>query len=461
MRFARQKAELKAEFDGKVGFRAVFNTLGEQCRERGMPIVVHNGIMDVLFVLAAFETGRGNLPAEWKEAKKLINAVFPVLYDTKYLGHLLNRRDRFYRNLNLSACYDDLKGEEEYHRRLSQQQQQQQQQGDVASQPQLPPLSVTFAPGFDAYTAPSASASASGSRPSAAGSSPVVPAVAAAASAVSNPRLHEAGYDAFATGFVFQALQSKLLRIVDVPSHLVGASNAARVSAKEMNFPLPASKSAPFEDDNLGHPLLTGDCGGGSNSSPGVVAREYPFGLNRLFLMRSVFSIDTSASISLRDPLVGGYTPRSVFLVSNIPKGVRVGQILDCVKSVPAPAASGALPFVEVQTVSETEALVCVGEGFANRRAGVEPTTEDDKAKYGDLCVKALQKTFSGITAERWDEVERKKGEADQQEEEEAQKPGFFKRLIGMVGGSFRRSYSDGGSEASSEGESKKRRLNE
>lgn len=52
--------------------------------EGGIPIIVHNGLMDLLFLMTHFH--HPCLPNTWQEAKGLIHNFFPTVCDTKYLA---------------------------------------------------------------------------------------------------------------------------------------------------------------------------------------------------------------------------------------------------------------------------------------------------------------------------------------------------------------------------------------
>lgn len=50
----------------------------------GIPIVVHNGLMDLLFLMTHFVSP--TLPDRWQDAKSMIHDQFPTVYDTKCLA---------------------------------------------------------------------------------------------------------------------------------------------------------------------------------------------------------------------------------------------------------------------------------------------------------------------------------------------------------------------------------------
>lgn len=52
--------------------------------ERKIPLVVHNGLMDILFLMTHFHSS--TLPATLAECKALISGYFPIIYDTKIIS---------------------------------------------------------------------------------------------------------------------------------------------------------------------------------------------------------------------------------------------------------------------------------------------------------------------------------------------------------------------------------------
>lgn len=70
---------------------------------RKIPLVVHNGLMDLLFLMTHFVSQR--LPDSWADCKELIHSHFPVLYDTKILATEYNLRDNPRSRTHLSAVY--------------------------------------------------------------------------------------------------------------------------------------------------------------------------------------------------------------------------------------------------------------------------------------------------------------------------------------------------------------------
>ena len=79
------KKKEKLERD-QFGFFTIVDALSKvnQSSKNPIPIVVHNGFMDLLFIMTHFY--QSNLPTDWMDIKKLISQHFPLLYDTKYMA---------------------------------------------------------------------------------------------------------------------------------------------------------------------------------------------------------------------------------------------------------------------------------------------------------------------------------------------------------------------------------------
>ncbi|CAM9190358.1 unnamed protein product, partial [Ectocarpus fasciculatus] len=73
------EAEAKKKFEAEAGFRLVFDALVEAKK----PLVGHNLLFDLLFML---KWVYGPLPETFTELKDLLGELFPTIYDTKYLA---------------------------------------------------------------------------------------------------------------------------------------------------------------------------------------------------------------------------------------------------------------------------------------------------------------------------------------------------------------------------------------
>mmetsp|Transcript_35305 Transcript_35305/g.85630 ORF Transcript_35305/g.85630 Transcript_35305/m.85630 type:complete len:666 (-) Transcript_35305:2327-4324(-) len=71
---------------------------------RKVPLVVHNGLQDLLFLLTHFHNA--DLPRSWPDCKQLIHSYFPVLYDTKCMAIEYGSRDSGRTPTHLSAVYE-------------------------------------------------------------------------------------------------------------------------------------------------------------------------------------------------------------------------------------------------------------------------------------------------------------------------------------------------------------------
>lgn len=104
---AKRLVEKTEQFYEKIGFRRIFSMLVESKK----PLIVHNGCLDVMFTIASFQE---ELPEKYSDFKTLVNRLFPVLYDTRYL---LERIPGFYEEFDkiapakgLKELYNFLKG---------------------------------------------------------------------------------------------------------------------------------------------------------------------------------------------------------------------------------------------------------------------------------------------------------------------------------------------------------------
>jgi hypothetical protein len=71
---------------------------------RKIPLVVHNGLHDLLFLLTHFHSPL--LPDTWEECKQIIHSHFPVIYDTKTMASEYCTRENARGRTHLSAVYE-------------------------------------------------------------------------------------------------------------------------------------------------------------------------------------------------------------------------------------------------------------------------------------------------------------------------------------------------------------------
>lgn len=74
----KRSKEKSQTYQEKIGFRRVF----EMITQAKKPLIVHNGALDILFTLSAFQE---ELPEKYLDFKALVNRLFPIIYDTRLL----------------------------------------------------------------------------------------------------------------------------------------------------------------------------------------------------------------------------------------------------------------------------------------------------------------------------------------------------------------------------------------
>lgn len=174
-RVVKLQLEKEAQVAQKVGFRRVWSALADAKK----PVVGHAVMYDMLFALSHFES---SLPESYAEYKALVQGLFPSVFDTQFLAKSEpfkflpqdadaepgSKRENRFGSMALGQVYKVFELEAE-----------------SAKSAGKPTVYVSFAPGHDRY-GPDCSA------------------------------FHEAGYDAYVTGYAFahmakQALSAELL----------------------------------------------------------------------------------------------------------------------------------------------------------------------------------------------------------------------------------------------------------
>lgn len=99
----QKQAESKANVDKALGFRRLFKDL----KECGKPVIGHNCLFDFLFMMKSFES---SLPESFTQFKALFNSCFPRVFDTKYISSsgLLGRQFRETKLDDLYAQFRDI-----------------------------------------------------------------------------------------------------------------------------------------------------------------------------------------------------------------------------------------------------------------------------------------------------------------------------------------------------------------
>mmetsp|Transcript_30080 Transcript_30080/g.62886 ORF Transcript_30080/g.62886 Transcript_30080/m.62886 type:complete len:383 (+) Transcript_30080:557-1705(+) len=207
---------------------------------RRIPLVIHNGLHDLMFLLTHCHNAR--LPESFEDTKKVIRGYFPVVYDTKILGTEYSDAIIKSGNSALGDLFDTTCNASDAN-------------GDVPSM--KAPL-ITNQDGR------------------------------------SQGQAHEAAWDAYMTGCVFNALCNRILE-------------------SKNRF------SADLTLDDLLH-----------ESSDGML-REW-IGLNKIYMHVSLYTIDLESSSGpapgMHDPLSSGLSVDTTFRVSGIATSVSTRDIL-------------------------------------------------------------------------------------------------------------------------------------
>lgn len=153
MKAAKEKilVERKNKLTRELGFRLIFNALVDAKK----PMIGHNCLFDLLFL---FRAVHGPLPPTFHDFRSLLTTKFPFVFDTKYIY------DAGFAGPPVDTALGDL---------FQSLQNSAQIAADVHNDSMVSTntISISFSPGFDAYE--------------------------------TSKQLHDAGYDAYCTGYVF------------------------------------------------------------------------------------------------------------------------------------------------------------------------------------------------------------------------------------------------------------------
>ncbi|CAF0716460.1 unnamed protein product [Brachionus calyciflorus] len=98
---ATQFNDMTKMTDSHLGFTKIFRLLVQYKK----PLVVHNGIMDLMYL---YEKFHDTLPSTLKKFKEEINKMFPLVYDTKFIGIEAKKINNQMRDLYDSTILDNL-----------------------------------------------------------------------------------------------------------------------------------------------------------------------------------------------------------------------------------------------------------------------------------------------------------------------------------------------------------------
>uniref|UniRef100_A0A7S1RLQ3 Uncharacterized protein n=1 Tax=Alexandrium catenella TaxID=2925 RepID=A0A7S1RLQ3_ALECA len=175
-RAAKVRAEKEQQYMQKIGFHRVFKALSESKK----PVIGHNCMYDMLFLMSHLE---GPLPKSYETFREILQNRFPVLMDTKFLA--TREPFKFKPKPASEGAMDDGKPAAREQRfgstALGEVFKVFYEEASAAKEAGTQVLEVAFAPSFDRYASDASAA-------------------------------HEAGYDAYMTGFAFAHMAKEALK---------------------------------------------------------------------------------------------------------------------------------------------------------------------------------------------------------------------------------------------------------
>ena len=346
-------------------------------RRTPIPLVVHNGFMDLCFLMTHFVSYP--LPHEYQECKQMLHTIFPYVYDTKILATecpCWDENDQHTLNSNLATLFH-MTG-------------------------RIPPDQNSNRVLLDDIF--------------------VVPAVTTKMSSAKfknnernvavtvDDQEHEAAYDAYMTGVIFIGLCQRIYSRIPHSIARCATANSAMIA-----------------------PIFS------SNSDIYTELRKY-YGLNKLYQM-SIYTMDLEETLHNRDPMSRGLIAKYTYRISNIDPAVTTRDVVTSLSNLHdtenrpinfliiwiddttflvaasyspptiQPAASSvsllqpaaavdAEPPEEGEEVEETaEAAVDATTGVTNVNDTVDGTMNDNSdsilREHADMLLKALRVRFS------------------------------------------------------------------
>jgi hypothetical protein len=389
----KKKAKSKAIEDDAVILKG-----GEA---RAVPIIVHNGLMDLLFLLTHCHSQK--LPENYGDAKRLIHEYFPNVYDTKILSTECSDGTVRVGNTALGELYSR----------------------------------VCLLESMNDHDSDEDN------------DAPIRYEVVGESTEDSNDdQMHEAAYDAFMTGAVFQELSRRIMRTMSYKNSL-GAPSVPSAGYGSLDFLIDTSSSK--SDGSL------------------CPSRRF-FGRNRIYLMQTLYTIDLEKDGDA-DNFHKGMLAEASFRVSGIEGSIRNNDIYYRMRGALKNAnlsASFDITWIDDNTfIISTRAPQdgCAIFGCATEADLYEKVRHDGKI-VGD----AVRMAFSDATVEPFDEYLRSKAEwlEDEAGGTNGKKSGgIVRRTFGKIKGSayglagsiFGSKRSRDDEESASGGNGKRRRL--
>lgn len=239
-------------------------------RKRRVPIIVHNGFIDFLFLLSHFHHHK--LPEKYADAKELINHYFPVVHDTKVLASQFCDLSMQSRNTSLNDLYNRFVIGTTL------------EENDIFFSDEIP---HNHTPTLRALNESSIT------------------------------QMHDAGDGAFKIGAIFQCL-CRRIKYIDF------LKEASSVSERRIGEKMICQMSQAKEC-RVGTMLFLDD------NHPDSKLSAPLFGLNQVFMQQSIFNIDLEA---IFDPLKSCYKMTSIFRVVHPNRRVTLDFINSIIKSI-------------------------------------------------------------------------------------------------------------------------------
>ena len=355
-RFSKQAGRLryfsydvaKIDADGEALRKATkdITDMNASKREpRAVPIIVHNGLMDLLFLLTHCHSQ--TLPENYSDVKKLIHGYFPNVYDTKILSSECSDGSTRFSNTALGELYNRVC----LHEAINE-------------------------PGVNEDI-----------------DAPIRYEVVGGESTDDPDQMHEAAYDAFMTGAVFQELSRRIMRSSSYKNSWGGSA-----------------PDAPFAGYGSLHFLLDS----ASNTDGKWCPSKRFFGRNKLYLMQTLYTIDLEKSGGA-DNFHKGMLAEASFRVSRIDGSIRNGDIHYRMRNALRDVSNS--PSYDIAWIDDTTFLVSTRapqDGCAIFGCATEAELYEKVKSDGKVMGEAVRKAFSDATVEPFDEYLRSKSRSSE-----------------------------------------------
>lgn len=324
--------------DGEKERQQYLNKISK-VKKRRVPLVVHNGFLDILFLLTHFQNNK--LPSAYEDAKEMTRALFPLIYDTKVLATEFSDYAIRSKHTSLSNL----------HQRFV--------RGD----------GLPDANGFLELHLDHIPRSRVVNRQTSLNSSRVT------------------NNSTVMIGTVFQCLCRR------IKNESTEFSELSRESKKRTLF----KEIVTAGRSKVGSLLFLDEKQPQSKSSAPT------FGLNKVFLSSSIFTVDMEA---IHDHLKPGYATSAIFKVSHPNKTVPLNEINSVIRGIKDPLLAGRQPqklHYEIGLTSKWF-IVAARSKYSRDPIGHDPNIRGDVAstlsRRGKLLEKALHDNFSDCQIE-------------------------------------------------------------